>query len=169
MQTTHKIAGTSAGGYASYMTSESDRGDYYAGHEGSDGEGSGEIGAGEGQSRWHGSPLLLSGLGLSADGPVGHGDLLSLMHGRSPVDGHELRAAGGDGTRVAGIDLTFSAPKSVSALWAVSPTYERAQIEQAHTQAVASALGRVERDVELLRSRVGGELRWECAQSLLAA
>jgi hypothetical protein len=40
------------------------------------------------------------------------------MAGVSPRDGHELRCKGGDGTRVAAIDLTFSAPKSVSALWA---------------------------------------------------
>ncbi len=91
------------------------------------------------------------------------------MQGVSPVDGRELRAAGGNGTRVAGIDLTFSAPKSVSALWAVSGSGERDLIERAHGDAVASALGRVERDVELVRTREGGELRWERAQSILAA
>jgi conjugative relaxase-like TrwC/TraI family protein len=169
VQTTHKIAGTSAGGFATYLTSESDRGDYYAGHEDTDGGVAGEGGAGVGQSRWHGSPELLAGLGLSADGPVEHDDLLDLMNGVSPVTGEELRAAGGNGTRVAGIDLTFSAPKTVSALWAVSGPQEREQIERAHGNAVASALERVERDVELLRSREGGELRWERAQSILAA
>jgi conjugative relaxase-like TrwC/TraI family protein len=112
---------------------------------------------------------LLAGLGLSADGPVEHDDLLDLMNGVSPVDGSELRQAGGNGTRVAGIDLTFSAPKSVSALWAVSGPEQREQIERAHSNAVASALERVERDVELVRSREGGELRWERAQSVLAA
>jgi conjugative relaxase-like TrwC/TraI family protein len=169
VQTTHKIAGASAGGFASYLTSESDRGDYYAGHEDSDGGVAGEGGAGVGQSRWHGSAELLAGLGLSADGPVEHDDLLDLMNGVSPVTGEELRAAGGNGTRVAGIDLTFSAPKSVSVLWAVSGPEEREQIERAHSNAVASALERVERDVELVRSREGGELRWERAQSILAA
>jgi hypothetical protein len=71
VQTTHKIAGASAGGFASYLTSESDRGDYYAGHEDSEGEVAGEgRPAGVGQSRWHGSAELLAGLGLSAEGPV---------------------------------------------------------------------------------------------------
>ncbi|HEY4996434.1 MAG TPA: MobF family relaxase [Solirubrobacteraceae bacterium] len=169
MQTTHKISGTAASGFASYLTSESGRGDYYAGHESSDGEeGDGGL-AGVGQSRWHGSGELLAGLGLGADAPVAHDDLLSLMQGVSPVDGRELRAAGGNGTRVAGIDLTFSAPKSVSALWAVSGREDRVAIERAHGRAVASTLAHVERDVELLRSRVGGELGWERAESLLAA
>ncbi|MGD1059262.1 MAG: MobF family relaxase, partial [Solirubrobacteraceae bacterium] len=165
MQTTHKIGGGSATGFATYLTSESGRGDYYAGHEDSDGEAP----VGVGQSHWHGSPQLLAGLGLSAEGPVAHGDLLALMNGGSPVDGHELRAAGGNGTRVAGIDLTFSAPKTVSALWAVSDQQEREQIEQAHGRAVASTLAHVERKVELVRSRVGGQLQWDRAQSVLAA
>jgi conjugative relaxase-like TrwC/TraI family protein len=69
----------------------------------------------------------------------------------------------------AGIDMTFSAPKSVSALWAVSSPYERARIEAAHSRAVAGTIARIERDVELLRTRVNGELRWERAERLLAA
>jgi conjugative relaxase-like TrwC/TraI family protein len=163
MQTTHKISGGSATGYVAYVTSASDRGDYYTPTTG-DGE----------QplltpSRWHGSPALLAQLWLSADRPVKREDLSALMGGVSPRDGHELRRAGGDGTRVAGIDLTFSAPKSVSALWAVSTPYERARIEAAHTSAVAGAIARTERDVELVRTRVDGKLRWERAGSLLAA
>ncbi|MCW3020521.1 MAG: TrwC relaxase [Solirubrobacterales bacterium] len=169
MQTTHKIGPTSATGFASYLTSESGRGDYYAGHEDSDSDAPDGGLAGVGQSRWHGSPELLAGLGLSGEGSVSREDLLSLMSGVSPVDGSELRAAGGNGTRVAGIDLTFSAPKSVSALWAVSGRSERDRIERAHGRAVASTLARVERDVELVRTRQGGELRWERARSVLAA
>ena len=91
------------------------------------------------------------------------------MEGFSPADGRELRPAGGNGTKVAGVDLSFSAPKSVSVLWAVSGPEQREQIERAHSEAVASALGRIERDVELLRSRQGGELHWERAQGVLAA
>ena len=97
MQTTHKIAGTSASGFASYLTSESARGDYYAGHEESTSEVADGSAAGVGQSRWHGSPELLAELGLSAERGVAHGDLLALMQGVSPVDGREMRAAGGNG------------------------------------------------------------------------
>jgi len=112
---------------------------------------------------------LLADLGLDADKAVGREELAALLEGVSPADGRELRRAGGDGSRVAGIDMTFSAPKSVSALWAVSSPYERARIEAAHSRAVAGAIDRVERDVELLRSRVNGELHWERAYRLLAA
>jgi conjugative relaxase-like TrwC/TraI family protein len=164
MQTTHKISGDSAAGYAAYLTSASDRGDYYAGGS-NEGGGGGVVLA---PSCWHGSPALLTGLGLSPDGPVEREDLSALMQGVSPVDGRELRRAGGDGSRVAGIDMTFSAPKSVSALWAVSSPYERAQIEAAHSRAVAGAIARVERDVELLRTRVDGKLEWQRAERLLA-
>jgi conjugative relaxase-like TrwC/TraI family protein len=162
MQTTHKIRGSAATDYAAYITSASDRGDYYT----TSGEGDPQLIA---PSRWHGSPALLAQLGLSADRPVEREDLAALLGGISPRDGHELRRAGGDGTRVAGIDLTFSAPKSVSALWAVSGPYERARIEAAHTRAVAGAIARTERDVALVRTRVDGDLRWEPANSLLAA
>jgi conjugative relaxase-like TrwC/TraI family protein len=147
VQTTHKIAGGSADAYAAYLASTTSRGDYYT----AEGEGEGDAP----HTRWHGSPQLLSSLGLSAEEPVGASELAALMRGVSPVDGHEMRAAGGNGSRVAGIDLTFSAPKSVSALWAASSPYRRAQIEAAQARAVASTIARVERDVELLRARRG--------------
>jgi conjugative relaxase-like TrwC/TraI family protein len=166
MQTTHKIGGDSADGYADYLTSTSYRGDYYTP------EGDGEIGTAvpvTAQSRWHGSPALLARLGLSPEHPVERDELRALMRGVSPLDGQELRAAGGNGTRVAGIDLTFSAPKSVSALWAVSSPYESSQIEAAHARAVAGTIARIEREVDLVRTRAGGELRWHRAERLLAA
>src|SRR5436309_14788231 len=101
MQTTHKISGDSADAYAAYLTSTSYRGDYYT----SAGEGEGEGGGDpvSARSRWHGSQAMLSQLGLSPEDPVEREHLRSLMRGVSPLDGHELRAAGGDGSRVAGI------------------------------------------------------------------
>jgi conjugative relaxase-like TrwC/TraI family protein len=156
MQTTHKIPGDAATGYVAYLTSTSARGDYYT---------SGT----EAGSRWHYPDALLASLGIEQDRAVGGSELRALMAGVSPADGHELRRTGGNGTRVAGIDLTFSAPKSVSALWAVSSPYERARIEVAHGRAVAGALARIEREVELVRTREEGELRWQRADRLLAA
>lgn len=166
MQTTHKIAGTDAEGFARYLTSTAARGDYYAGHEE---EADGSLGAVVPQSRWHGSPAMIGTLGLSPEQRVSRAELVAMMRGTSPASGELLRAAGGNGTRVAGIDMTFSAPKEVSALWAVSSPYERARIEAAHANAVASAVGRTERDVKLVRTRSGGELRWERAERLIAA
>jgi conjugative relaxase-like TrwC/TraI family protein len=158
VQSTHKIAGSAAAGFAAYLTTSASRGDYYAGGEL---EGDGGV--------WHGSPGALGELGLDPTRPVGRSELVALMEGRSPVTGEPLRRVGGDGSRVAGIDATFSAPKSVSALWAVSGPYRRAQIEVAHRKAVASAVRRIERDVEVVRRRARGELRWESARSLVAA
>jgi conjugative relaxase-like TrwC/TraI family protein len=164
VQTTHKISGDAAKGYAEYLTSSSSRGDYYT-CGGSESDGGPVLPP----SRWHGSASLLDDLGLEPQGAVGRSELAALMAGVSPRDGHELRRAGGNGTRVAAIDLTFSAPKSVSALWAASSPYDRARIEAAHGRAVAGALGRVERDVALLRSRRDGKLEWQRAERLLTA
>lgn len=61
---------------------------------------------------------MLASLGLAPDRPVTRDELRALMEGKSPADGSGLRRVGGNGTRVAGVDMTFSAPKSVSALWA---------------------------------------------------
>lgn len=158
MQSTHKISGDAAAGFAAYLTAGSaSRGDYYAG-----GVADGEAG------RWHGSARALAELGLEWGGVVERDDLVALMEGRSPRSGEQIRRVGGDGSRVAGVDLTFSAPKSVSALWAVSSPYRRAQIEAAHAKAVRSAMARVEAEVELVRRREDDGLRWERAESLVA-
>lgn len=159
MQTTHKIPGASATRYSNYLTSVSQRGDYYARDGGEEPV----------PSRWHGSPQVLDRLRLSAEGPVERDDLREVMKGLSPRDGEPLRPAGSDGTRVAGVELMFAPPKTVSALWAVSGPYRRAQIETAHARAVASALTRTEREVSLVRRRSGGVVRFERARSLLGA
>jgi conjugative relaxase-like TrwC/TraI family protein len=158
VQSTHKISGAAAAGFAAYLTASARRGDYYVG-----GELEGEGGA------WHGSPDALDELGLDPEQPVRRPELVALMDGRSPRTGEPIRRVGGDGSRVAGVDLTFSAPKSVSALWAVSGPYRRAQIEVAHRRAVSSALARVQREVPLVRRRDAGVLRQEPARSLVAA
>jgi conjugative relaxase-like TrwC/TraI family protein len=158
VQSTHKISGDAAAGFAAYLTADSGRGDYYAG-----GDAEGEAGL------WHGSREVLGELGLDRSLGVERDQLVALMDGRSPVSGEPIRRVGGDGSRVAGIDLTFSAPKSVSALWAVSGPYRRAQIVAAHRKAVASSLARIEREVEVVRRREAGVLRWERAQGLVAA
>lgn len=57
------------------------------------------------------------------------------------------------GTRrvVAGYDYTFSAPKSVSALWAVADAGTRARIVQAHHAAIAAVVALMEREVAATR------------------
>jgi conjugative relaxase-like TrwC/TraI family protein len=158
VQTTHKIPGDSATRYAKYLTSTATRGDYYAR------ESDAPV-----PSRWHGSPDLLNSLGLDPEESVARHDLRPVMQGFSPLTGEPLRPAGSNGTRVAGVELMMAPPKSVSALWATSGPYRRAQIEAAHRSAVASALARTEREVALVRRKSGGVVRFERAKSLLAA
>ncbi len=100
--------------------------EYYAGH-------------GDAPGRWHGGGL--AELGLTAGAQVQERELEALF-GRalSPTTG----AALGSGWRedaVTGYDLTFSAPKSVSALWALGDAGIAAQVSAAHAAAVSAALG----------------------------
>lgn len=59
------------------------------------------------------------------------------------------------GAAVAGFDLTFSVPKSVSTLWAVSDGGTQALIAQAHHAALRDVIDLVERDVAM--TRIGAE------------
>jgi conjugative relaxase-like TrwC/TraI family protein len=139
------------------LVSQASRGDYYT-----------DDANGSASAQWHGPDRLLRSFGIDPAKPVELSDLRSLMHGFSPVDGEPIRPAGGNGTRVAAIDLTFSPPKDVSALWATAGPYRRAQIEVAHRQAVKSALERTEREVAVVRRKTGGVVRYEKARRLLA-
>jgi conjugative relaxase-like TrwC/TraI family protein len=87
--------------------------------------------------RWWGHGL--NAVGLS--GEVRGDDLRSLLEGRNPQHGGVLgRRFGQSSAR--GFDATFSAPKSVSALWALSPdAFVRAEVLAAHDTAVDAALG----------------------------
>jgi conjugative relaxase-like TrwC/TraI family protein len=76
-----------------------------------------------------------------------------LCAGINPADGSSLVRGAGDKHR-AGWDLTFSAPKSVSVLWAAGDQDQRAALEAAHRAAVAEALAFV-RDEKLLCVRLG--------------
>lgn len=158
VQTTHKIPGGSATTWSRYLVSVASRGDYYTS----------DAGAGGSAPQWHGPEGLLRSYGIDPAKAVELSDLRSLMHGFSPVDGEPIRPAGSNGTRVAAIDLTFSPPKDVSALWATADPYRRAQIEAAHRKAVKSALERTEREVALVRRKTGGVVRYEQAGRLLA-
>ncbi|WP_375426500.1 MobF family relaxase [uncultured Friedmanniella sp.] len=85
-------------------------------------------------------------------------DFFTAEHGRPPADARELSAGIARHSRprttaVAGFDLTFSPPKSVSTLWAVAEPRLAARIERAHQQAVQTALRFIE--AELLFSREG--------------
>lgn len=131
-------------GYAAYLEGKTfapERGDYYLGSDGLPAEAPG---------LWLVDPAGLARVGVEVDGDeVVAEDLRALMAGQRPGPGEPvwLRAAGPDGSRAGGIDVTFSAPKGVSVLWAIGS--RRAEIEAAHRRAVAAAVGYLREQAEL--------------------
>lgn len=94
--------------------------------------------AGEPPGRWHGRGL--AELGLEPRSVVSERQLESLFaRAMHPVSGRRLgRAWRADG--VTGYDLTFSAPKSVSALWALADPATAGAAMAAHRAAVKAGL-----------------------------
>ena len=78
--------------------------------------------------------------GLSDGGKVDSSDFHRLYNGFAPNTGGKLTQNAGSERRSAGLDLTFSADKSVSALWAVADPDLRSEIERAHNDAARVAL-----------------------------
>ena len=73
-------------------------------------------------------------------GKVDSSDFHRLYHGFAPNGGGKLTRNAGSERRSAGLDLTFSADKSVSALWAIADPELRSEIERAHNDAARVAL-----------------------------
>jgi conjugative relaxase-like TrwC/TraI family protein len=120
-------------------------------------------GRGESPGRWTGSGVATLRLG----GRVDDDGFMALMEGRDPGTGERLRRVGGR-SKVAAFDLTFSAPKSVSVLFAIGETALAGALVEAHDAAVDAALGYLER--EACRARRGrGGVRREAGQGFVAA
>ncbi len=147
--------------------------DYYAGR-------------GESPGVWAGRGA--AGLGL--DGVVADGDLGRLIDGTDPATGRRLRRHGGRAhdhrradrpatgeTRaierrslapVAGFDLVFSVPKSVSLLHALGDARMRDAVQQAHDSAWSAAIAYLEDEACVARTRRNGGIR-EHAEGFVAA
>jgi conjugative relaxase-like TrwC/TraI family protein len=139
-----KITKGTAGGYAEYLEGKArapELGDYYL----KDGE------RVEAPGRWVGGAHLF---GLDATMPVSGEQLRTLMDVRRPDTRGELRRVGASGEAVAALDATFSAPKSVSAVWALGSPELRERIEAAHETAIDRALDYAVKHVPMLRQRV---------------
>jgi conjugative relaxase-like TrwC/TraI family protein len=104
--------------------------DYYAGR--------GECGG-----VWRGSGL--ADLGLAAGQDVERRAFMALMQGLHPGERSVLRRMGAC-SKVAAVDLTFSAPKSVSVLFAIDDEHTSAALLEAHELAVDAALEYLERE-----------------------
>jgi conjugative relaxase-like TrwC/TraI family protein len=106
---------------------------------------------------------------LSLVGPVTHAEFQAALQGVDPKTGERLAQAGGRGREhSAGWDMTFSAPKSVSVLWALSEGPDRAGIEQAHRSAVLAGTAHLEATAGRARRGRGGATRERTAGLLMA-
>ncbi|MFN0090104.1 MAG: MobF family relaxase [Acidimicrobiales bacterium] len=110
------------------------------------------LAAGEPPGRWFGDAAGRLGLAVSFD----DAEFVAVLAGIDPSTGVELGPAFGERS-VRGYDVTFSAPKSVSLLAALSDTIVRAEVHAAHDAAVDAVLGYVQRHA-LTRFRVDGEV-----------
>lgn len=114
-------------------------------------------------------PGLWAGLGarnINLVGRVGKDDFSAVYQGFSP-SGKALCGSSGDKHRP-GWDFTFSAPKSVSVLWALSDTTTRQNIQRSQQVAVEQALEFLERHAAVTRRGHAGA-RLESVVGLTAA
>ena len=120
--------------------------------------------SGEPRGTWlgDGAPML----GLS--GEVDDDAFLALIAGMGPQrpDRHLGRRYNDDSVR--GFDVTASAPKSVSVLFALGDDDIRREVLDAHDAAVAALAGWIERHAHT-RYRIGGEVAVVDAEGIIAA
>jgi conjugative relaxase-like TrwC/TraI family protein len=108
-------------------------------------------GEGESPGQWTGSGAAELGL----EGTVERDQLHAVLAARDPRTGETLpQFVRKD--RVPGFDVTFSAPKSVSALWAVADEATAGRIRDAHERSVTAALGFLEREAAFTRLGTDG-------------
>ena len=162
VMTAASIGASRGGGYARYLESktvEPERGDYYLTPDGEMAQAPG---------RWLADAETLERLGVQAGGPVDGADFIALMEGHHPGTGRWLRPEGAGGGRGGGIDVTFSAPKSVSTVWALGDPWQREQIEQAHARAVEQTVHHLREQVPVVRRRYSGQVVEEHAKDVIA-
>lgn len=160
--TAASIGAAKGGGYARYLESKTirpERGDYYLSPEGEPTQAPG---------LWLASPDTLARLGIEGETVEGR-EFIALMEGRHPRTGEWLRAEGAGGGRGGGIDLTFSAPKSVSAVWALGDGAQRRDMEAAHAAAVKDAMAHLTETVPTVRRSRHNQVFEEHAVELIAA
>lgn len=111
---------------------------------------------------WTGAGAV--GLGLA--GPVEARDLAVVLSGRSPATDRHLTLRRG---AVSGYDLTFTAPKSASVLFALGSPEIAGEVLSAHAGAVEEAMGYVARRAMAVRRGAGEERRLEPVGGVVGA
>lgn len=120
---------------------------------------------GEPPGRWAGAGAEH----LSLEGPVTRKEFEAALTGIDPKTGARLVANGGrERTHSAGWDITFSAPKSMSVLWALSKGKERHLIEAAQARAALTATKYLQQNAAWARRGKGGRIRERTAGLLTA-
>ena len=162
--TTGKMSGNRA---AYYEDVADGREDYYAETTPTDDNGDDPTGGDEdARGRWIGQGAEQLGL----HGSLVRGELSRLVSDLHPWTGEllgarkRMTATHRDGPNakrisvapVSGWDLTFSAPKSVSVLYAIADSDIRDAVRDAHDEAVSDALAFVERHAAFTRRGAGG-------------
>ena len=102
---------------------------------------------------------------LALRGQLERAEFLAVMAGEDPVTGEQLGRRFGEGS-VRGYDATFSAPKSVSLLFAFGVEAVRDQVVESHERAVNGVLDWVE-DHAHTRMRVHGQVRTVDAEGIV--
>jgi conjugative relaxase-like TrwC/TraI family protein len=125
--------------------------DYYAGY-------------GEAPGVWFGAGAADLGLSGLVDGEV----LLGVLDGRGPDGARLVSGKAAAAGRLPGFDLTLSAPKSVTLLFALGDERVAEVVRAAHDRAVTEALGYLEAEAARVRRGHNG-LRVEPAGGLVAA
>ena len=108
--------------------------------------------AGEPPGLWMGRGAALSGL----DGEVDAEAFINVMAGLDP-SGTVVRGRRYGETSVRGYDVTCSAPKSVSVLWAVADDDTRSEVVAAHDAAVAAVVEFIDSQATT-RPTIGGQV-----------
>ena len=110
-------------------------------------------GRGEAPGEWVGASAQALGL----HGRVGAGQFGALIAGHDPRDAAaRLRSSARD-PKVAAYDLTFSAPKTLSILFAIAPEQVSGELVGCHEEAVRAALGYLQDTAVMVRRGHAGE------------
>jgi conjugative relaxase-like TrwC/TraI family protein len=105
---------------------------------------------------------------LGLTGVVDDAAFLAVMAGADPSDPERLLGLAYTDKSVRGFDVTASAPRSVSVLWALGGESVRAEVLAAHDAAVDAMCGWIEQHAHT-RYRVNGEVMTFDAEGVIAA